>query len=712
MRRSNRTSFFAELSLRRLLLEGRRAARGGPSNRCDVEKGVNSSSKGDKASLGASSHNSKHHNDTSSLSNASPKCSNPSSTNKASSSSVTASRQLSSSNLKECQLCYMNYEEQPEFLYTLLACKHTACRVCLESYLTIEITESRTDIACPSCDVLIHQSDIQTLLKPQPAVIAKYEEFMVRRVLLSEEPHARWCPAPNCGYAVIATGCASCPLIKCERPGCGVQFCYHCKNEWHENLTCSDAARATSRQSPTRRSGSISQDSQHRDDIKPCPRCRVLIVKMDDGSCNHMVCAVCGSEFCWLCMKEITDLHYLSPSGCTFWGTKPWSRKKKLLWQLGTLVGAPVAIALVASISVPSIIIGIPVWVGRKIHNRYLTAGKHKRNFAVLGGVAASVLISPVLAGLAVAIGVPILLFYVYGVVPVSLCRAGCGVKDDSKYEFDEEDVRNHDAVSVDAVSRTGGLSIGEVSLSVASGSHLGVGSHNQHTSSMRESTTALAGSITGNKVEVQVDILSETASCVSEKSGVNDSVSTKALAGSLMNYKQSTDPSSVINEDESSSERVRFDSTICYVIDGKDSNADKSSLGSGRSFRSSERSFRDDADSSSMSSSFQKKIIQRIPKLNNSQHRNLSLDSNNDVNISEKLEDELSMSDREKPFTNATPTINLDNLTEKTQDNQHGGVVGSPTTSSKSNRNLSKTKILRNLFFSQKSDNNDSSKS
>lgn len=24
-----------------------------------------------------------------------------------------------------------------------------------------------------------------------------------------------------------------------------------------------------------------------------------------------MVCCVCGSEFCWLCMKEISDLHYL-----------------------------------------------------------------------------------------------------------------------------------------------------------------------------------------------------------------------------------------------------------------------------------------------------------------------------------------------------------------------------------------------------------------
>lgn len=24
-----------------------------------------------------------------------------------------------------------------------------------------------------------------------------------------------------------------------------------------------------------------------------------------------MTCAVCGCEFCWLCMKEISDLHYL-----------------------------------------------------------------------------------------------------------------------------------------------------------------------------------------------------------------------------------------------------------------------------------------------------------------------------------------------------------------------------------------------------------------
>lgn len=36
-------------------------------------------------------------------------------------------------------------------------------------------------------------------------------------------------------------------------------------------------------------------------------------------------------------------------------------------------------------------ILGIPVWVGRKLHSRYKGASRHKRNSAVMGGVAASV---------------------------------------------------------------------------------------------------------------------------------------------------------------------------------------------------------------------------------------------------------------------------------------------------------------------------------
>lgn len=67
---------------------------------------------------------------------------------------------------------------------------------------------------------------------------------------------------------------------------------------------------------------------------------------------------------------------FCSPSGCTFWGKKPWSRKKKILWQLGTLVGAPVGISLIAGVAVPAIIIGVPIWVGRKVNrSQYIHCG-------------------------------------------------------------------------------------------------------------------------------------------------------------------------------------------------------------------------------------------------------------------------------------------------------------------------------------------------
>lgn len=109
------------------------------------------------------------------------------------------------------------------------------------------------------------------------------------------------------------------------------------------------------------------------------------------------------------------------------------------------LVGAPVGIALIAGIAVPAIIIGIPVWIGRKLHARFerQSMARHKKNLLVASGVVSSILVSPIMAAVAVGIGVPILLAYVYGVVPVSLCRSGgCGVNTSTsgvKIEFDEE---------------------------------------------------------------------------------------------------------------------------------------------------------------------------------------------------------------------------------------------------------------------------------
>ncbi|XP_040044147.2 E3 ubiquitin-protein ligase RNF19B [Gasterosteus aculeatus] len=369
--------------------------------------------------------------------------------------------------LLECPLCLVR--QPAEQLPELLGCGHRSCLCCLRQYLRIEITESRVQLSCPECAERLSPRQVADILD-DAALLDKYEEFLLRRCLASD-PDCRWCPAPDCGFAVIASGCASCPRLVCRREGCGAEFCYHCKQAWHPNQTCDSARqqRAQSLHTHSNHSPSYIQEQGPADDIKPCPRCGAYIIKMNDGSCNHMTCAVCGCEFCWLCMKEISDLHYLSPSGCTFWGKKPWSRKKKILWQLGTLIGAPVGITLIAGIAVPAMVIGIPVYVGRKIHAHYelKKASRHRRNLAITGGVALSIITAPVIAAVSVGIGVPIMLAYVYGVVPISLCRGGgCGVSRGKgrgvRIDFDED---NGPITVADAWRALKSPSLGESSL-------------------------------------------------------------------------------------------------------------------------------------------------------------------------------------------------------------------------------------------------------
>lgn len=123
---------------------------------------------------------------------------------------------------------------------------------------------------------------------------------------------------------------------------------------------------------------------------------------------------------------------------------------------------------------------------------------------------------------------------------------------------------------------------------------------------------------------------------------------------------------------------------------------ADKASLGSTRSFRSS------DLDSTSISS-MHKRIIQRIPnKLNATQHRAMSLDSNSGSNnIPETHEPEEQIIDMppttiSQEYTDSTAS-KLSSPTSYTKETRSGGNK-SPQPAKKE---LSKTSILRSIFFS-----------
>ncbi|XP_051500571.1 E3 ubiquitin-protein ligase RNF19B-like isoform X2 [Myxocyprinus asiaticus] len=329
--------------------------------------------------------------------------------------------------LVECPLCLLS---QPHGHFPRLSsCHHRACTDCLRQYLRIEISENRVGIACPQCPEVLALPDVRAILD-DGTLLERFEDFQLRR-FLAADPDTRWCPAPDCSYAVIAYGCAECPKLSCGREGCDTEFCYHCRQLWHPDQTCDQARRQRARHTAGANDVStlyvFNEEPGDAEEIKPCPRCGAYIMKTNDGSCNRMNCTVCACQFCWLCMQEITDVHYLSPSGCTFWGKKPWSQTRKVLWQVGMLLGAPVVISLIAGIAIPVIIVGIPIYMGRKVHGRCkknnISGSKHY--LTVASGVMMSVFVSPVIAAITVGVGVPLMLTYVYGVVPMSLCRNG-----------------------------------------------------------------------------------------------------------------------------------------------------------------------------------------------------------------------------------------------------------------------------------------------
>ena len=50
-----------------------------------------------------------------------------------------------------------------------------------------------------------------------------------------------------------------------------------------------------------------------------------------------------------------------------------------MLWQMGTLVGAPFGICLLSAVALPAIFIAVPAYVGRRV--RFLSLHELYRNF-------------------------------------------------------------------------------------------------------------------------------------------------------------------------------------------------------------------------------------------------------------------------------------------------------------------------------------------
>ena len=117
------------------------------------------------------------------------------------------------------------------------------------------------------------------------------------RTYVDDKDNLKWCPAPNCSYAVDCSVKPRdlkriVPTVTCT---CGYHFCFGCSLNDHQPAPCILVKMWLKK---------CADDSETANWIsantKECPKCASTIEK--NGGCNHMTCRKCRHEFCWMCM--------------------------------------------------------------------------------------------------------------------------------------------------------------------------------------------------------------------------------------------------------------------------------------------------------------------------------------------------------------------------------------------------------------------------
>jgi hypothetical protein len=143
---------------------------------------------------------------------------------------------------------------------------------------------------------------------------------------IDRNPNARWCPNPKCGKPVFlvpeaataeaggqdgngtpnaeqADQAAQRPGKKCVCSHCSTSFCRDCSAIWtrRHRFLCTGEDVAVKR-------WALFKNSCR------CPFCKARIEK--ESGCNHMSCAQCNGEFCWLCRRRYEPGHFDRLGGC------------------------------------------------------------------------------------------------------------------------------------------------------------------------------------------------------------------------------------------------------------------------------------------------------------------------------------------------------------------------------------------------------------
>lgn len=195
-----------------------------------------------------------------------------------------------------CGICFDKFSFQR---ISSAACGHPYCKSCWKGYLTASIDEGPgcLMLRCPepTCDAAVGQDMVDSLASKKHK--EKYHKYLIRSYV-EENRKIKWCPAPDCDFAVEFVIGSESFDVSCHCSHC---FCWNCTEDAHRPVDCDTVSKWILKNNA---------ESENTNWIlaytKPCPKCNRAIEK--NQGCMHMTCrAPCKHEFCWLCLGPWED---------------------------------------------------------------------------------------------------------------------------------------------------------------------------------------------------------------------------------------------------------------------------------------------------------------------------------------------------------------------------------------------------------------------
>lgn len=193
----------------------------------------------------------------------------------------------------QCNICFESYKHSD---VKSASCGHPFCEACWEGYINTSINEGSSCLILrcpePSCNAAVGPDMVDSFASSSGGFKDKYNRYLLRSYI-EENRYIKWCPAPDCNFAVsFEKGIGENFQVCCL---CSNIFCWNCTQESHRPVDCETVAKWNAKNK---------DDSENTTWIlactKPCPNCKKAIEK--NMGCNHMSCK-CGHQFCWICLN-------------------------------------------------------------------------------------------------------------------------------------------------------------------------------------------------------------------------------------------------------------------------------------------------------------------------------------------------------------------------------------------------------------------------